>query len=231
MEKLIQRYQVPEKAKTLEEPIQFRVCVVLQQLLRTHFLDFYRGSIKNRMQEFLTKIVKDSKMRAMLQSEIDKKVWTHNFQKKKVSSFFQKIQDLKKSPELTLEVPSDILALGRKSPLEIFMDANDAEVARQLTLIESNLFSKIQTSELLNQAWNKLELKWRAQNVLEMISRINKVSFWVSNTILLQNLLQDRIKTIEKFINVALELKKMNNYNSLMAIIAGLNMAPINRLK
>lgn len=151
--------------------------------------------------------------------------------KKKVSSFFQKIQDLKKSPELTLEVPSDILALGRKSPLEIFMDTNDAEVARQLTLIESNLFSKIQTSELLNQAWNKLELKWRAQNVLEMISRINKVSFWVSNTILLQNLLQDRIKTMEKFINVALELKKMNNYNSLMAIIAGLNMAPINRLK
>lgn len=74
LEKLIQRYQVPQKFKQFQDTIQFRVCVVLQQLIKTHFNDFYDGFMKEKLDDFIQNVIKEEKMRSMLQSEIEKKV-------------------------------------------------------------------------------------------------------------------------------------------------------------
>ena len=42
---------------------------------------------------------------------------------------------------------------------------------------------------------------------------------------------KQRIKVIEYWIEVARECFNIGNFNSLMAIIAGLNMSPVSRLK
>lgn len=42
---------------------------------------------------------------------------------------------------------------------------------------------------------------------------------------------KQRVKTIEFWIETARECFNVGNFNSLMAIIAGLNMSPISRLK
>ena len=42
---------------------------------------------------------------------------------------------------------------------------------------------------------------------------------------------KQRVKVIEYFIEVARECFNIGNFNSLMAIIAGLNMSPVSRLK
>jgi hypothetical protein len=117
----------------------------------------------------------------------------------------------------------------------------------------------LQPSELLNQSWNSTKLAYRAPNVRAMINRANSVSFWVANMILLQEKAKDRKKVSEKFIQLAevpcpvqllflLQrithaqcpcvfacppqcLRKINNFNTLMGIIAGLNTASVNRLK
>lgn len=40
-----------------------------------------------------------------------------------------------------------------------------------------------------------------------------------------------RIKTVEYWVEVARESFNIGNFNSLMAIIAGLNLSPVSRLK
>ena len=49
------------------------------------------------------------------------------------------------------------------------------EVARQMTIIESNLYRSIRPSELVGQVWTKAD-KWQfAPNVLALTHRFNQV--------------------------------------------------------
>jgi hypothetical protein len=64
-----------------------------------------------------------------------------------------------------------------------------------------------------------------------MISRANRVSFWVASLVMLNDSIPERSKVITKIITIADELRKHNNYHTLMGIIAGLNMSSVARLK
>jgi len=64
-----------------------------------------------------------------------------------------------------------------------------------------------------------------------MIQRANRTSYWVATSILLQHKVKDRVRAITKVIEVAKHLKELNNFNTLMGIIAGLNMSSVSRLK
>ncbi|EFA83768.1 Ras guanine nucleotide exchange factor [Heterostelium album PN500] len=100
-----------------------------------------------------------------------------------------------------------------------------------MTLIEFEIYKKIKPPELLNQSWNKTKLKHRAPNVLKMIDRFNNVSMWVATMIIQTQKVKARARMMTRFIKIADHLKAMNNYNSLMAIIAGLNFSSVYRLK
>lgn len=90
-------------------------------------------------------------------------------------------------------------------------------------------FQKIQPKECLAQAWNKN--KTAAPNICEMIHRTNTVVLWVAHQILENKKEDKRAKAIRKFIKVAHELRKLNNFNGLKEIIGGLRSVPIMRLK
>jgi len=49
--------------------------------------------------------------------------------------------------------------------------------------------------------------------------------------ILSQDQGRQRIKMYEKMIDIAKHLEKINNFNTLMGILAGIKLAPIHRLK
>jgi son of sevenless-like protein len=49
------------------------------------------------------------------------------------------------------------------------------EIARQLTLIEFELFQKIKPWEFLGLQWNKKDKDLKAPNILAMIQRFNQV--------------------------------------------------------
>ena len=117
------------------------------------------------------------------------------------------------------------------SPLLTLRDLEDIEVARQLTLMDFEIFSAIKPGELLNSNWSKTKHKHRSPNVLKMASRFNDVSNWVSTTIVQCLKIKLRIKMMIKFIKIAEALRKMNNFNTLMALIAGLNATSVFRLK
>ncbi|EFA74821.1 hypothetical protein PPL_11854 [Heterostelium album PN500] len=115
--------------------------------------------------------------------------------------------------------------------LDIF-DVEEEEVARQLTLIDFEIFSSIKPSELLNQSWNKPKLRHRSPNVLTLITRFNEISSWTASLILSNDKVKDRARNMAKIIKIAEYLMRpLNNFNTSMAILSGLNAASVHRLR
>jgi Rap guanine nucleotide exchange factor 1 len=105
-----------------------------------------------------------------------------------------------------------------------------AEIARQQTLVQSRLYGAVKPSELLNQAWNNPKLQWKATNVIDLISRSNKFAFWVATLVVSPSTARTRARVIGKLVEVGEELHAHGNYDSLMGIIAGLNVSAVSRL-
>jgi son of sevenless-like protein len=84
-----------------------------------------------------------------------------------------------------------------------FEDLNIEEVARQLTLIEFELYKAIKPWECLNQAWTKKTTPPKAPNILATIGRFNRVSEWCKTEIVRTENFKARTQIIGKFIELA----------------------------
>lgn len=127
--------------------------------------------------------------------------------------------------------PPPIKSSQRVSSLLTVFDFDPQEIARQLTLIDFSLFTKIKPEDLLNQAWQKSKYKDRAINVLTLVDRMNNLTLWVSTTILSQKDMQKRAERLTVFIEICNQLNQMHNFCTLMAIVNGLSHCSIRRLK
>ncbi|CAG8769421.1 2943_t:CDS:2, partial [Ambispora leptoticha] len=70
-----------------------------------------------------------------------------------------------------------------------------------------------------------------AENIKAMIVNSNQITGWVAESILNQTEVRKRCALIKHFVTIADRCRVLNNFNSLTAIISGLNSAPIHRLK
>ncbi|KAJ5195022.1 Ras guanine nucleotide exchange factor [Penicillium cinerascens] len=114
-----------------------------------------------------------------------------------------------------------------------FLDIDPTEFARQLTIIESRLYSKIRPTECLNKTWQKKvgpDEPEPAPNVKALILHSNQLTNWVAEMILTQNDVKKRVVVIKHFVNVAERCRTLNNYSTLTSIISALGTAPIHRL-
>ncbi|KAJ5724002.1 hypothetical protein N7488_002037 [Penicillium malachiteum] len=114
-----------------------------------------------------------------------------------------------------------------------FLDIDPTEFARQLTIIESRLYSKIRATECLNKTWQKKvgpDEPEPASNVKALILHSNQLTNWVAEMILTQGDVKKRVVVIKHFVNVADKCRSLNNYSTLTSIISALGTAPIHRL-
>eukprot|EP01130_Rhizamoeba_saxonica_P017236 TRINITY_DN8273_c0_g1_i1.p1 TRINITY_DN8273_c0_g1~~TRINITY_DN8273_c0_g1_i1.p1 ORF type:complete len:1053 (-),score=242.44 TRINITY_DN8273_c0_g1_i1:20-3178(-) len=132
--------------------------------------------------------------------------------------------------DLNEKPPVPILPQNVQGELKL-TDIEPIEVARQLTLIEYNIWNNIAPWECLGQAWAKNGRLDKSPHICEMIERFNIVSNWVTTTICRETDLRQRVRLLERFIDIALELRKLNNFNAILEIVAGLNSSPVHRLK
>jgi len=120
---------------------------------------------------------------------------------------------------------------GIKFNYETLLAQSAKDVAEQLTLIDSVMFYSIQKHELIGQAWNKDNLKHTAPNVINILNRLNKLSYWIPSFILMHQKVQQRAKIVTWFIDIATNLHEMGNFSSLMGIVAGLTLSVVDRLQ
>eukprot|EP01124_Arcella_intermedia_P024228 TRINITY_DN4030_c0_g1_i1.p1 TRINITY_DN4030_c0_g1~~TRINITY_DN4030_c0_g1_i1.p1 ORF type:complete len:867 (-),score=256.52 TRINITY_DN4030_c0_g1_i1:1470-3713(-) len=122
----------------------------------------------------------------------------------------------------------DLLSI--KSHLFI-LHADEGEIAEQLTWVDKEYFDMIEDREYFSCKWNSKKHQMFVKNIVAMISRSDQLSHWVATSIIVPETLEDRHGVLRKMIYIALALYNLNNFNSMMAILTGLNMACVARLR
>lgn len=88
-------------------------------------------------------------------------------------------------PEQTQRIPPPP-ALLPKNVFGTFklLDVHPLELARQLTLIESELFRQIEPWEFFNQAWMSVTKERDAPNIVQLIAHFNNTNGWIKYELL-----------------------------------------------
>lgn len=141
----------------------------------------------------------------------------------------EKLHELKRNTSKSLmfgsESPESIIPKGNN--FEVF---DNTEIARQLCLYIQNMYRKISPNEAMNQSWRNRDTE-KAPNIVNMINYFDRLSRWTASKVLLKDSIKERCEVISKFINICSKLREYHNFDSLQAIISGLNNASVYRLK
>lgn len=118
-------------------------------------------------------------------------------------------------------------------PQLTILDIDPADIAKQLCLIDSNLFCRIKPEELLDLNFSaKRRHLGLAVNVNEMTVNANQLSAFVGDSILSGDFQpKTRRNVLKQWIKIAEKCHEMRNLNSLMTIVSALQSVNIMRLK
>ncbi|NXK51461.1 RGF1B protein, partial [Chauna torquata] len=140
---------------------------------------------------------------------------------------------------------TDRLTVLKTKPQSIQRDiitvCNDPyALAQQLTHIELERLNYIGPEEFVQAFVQKDPLdndkscygdRKKTRNLEAYVEWFNRLSYLVATEICMPVKKKHRARVIEYFIDVARECFNIGNFNSLMAIISGMNMSPVSRLK
>uniref|UniRef100_A0A3B1K3Z5 Rap guanine nucleotide exchange factor 2 n=1 Tax=Astyanax mexicanus TaxID=7994 RepID=A0A3B1K3Z5_ASTMX len=104
------------------------------------------------------------------------------------------------------------------------------EIANQLSARNYLLFASVEPTDYITDLF-KLRPHERPANLRNFEDLINQETFWVATEIVREANQVKRMKIIKHFIKVALHCRDCKNFNSMFAIISGLNLAPVSRLR
>ncbi|KAL2821836.1 ras guanine nucleotide exchange factor domain-containing protein [Aspergillus cavernicola] len=138
------------------------------------------------------------------------------------------VERMKRSQPSISNSPKPILPRKLKMEKLQFLKIDATEIARQLTLIESCMYGKLQRNELLHKNWQRKEQP--APNVRSLIQYFNQLSSWVGALILAESDLKKRTQVIGHLINVANICHELQNYSAVVSMLSGLESAPVYRL-
>ncbi|CAG8502671.1 1002_t:CDS:10, partial [Dentiscutata heterogama] len=211
----------PEQLEIWQEkkqtPVRLRVFNIMKSWLENYYIDDKDSYCLERIREFAQTTMHEHMAFAAVS--------------------LIKVIDKRMIPNNTMLPPPSIKPKNLKKIK--FLDLDPLEIARQLTIIEAKLYNKIRPVECLNKAWSKETKDGEdggdgeeiAVNIKAMIVNSNQITGWVAESILNQKEIKKRCALIKHFVAVADKCRQLNNFNSLTAIISGLNSAPIHRLK
>ncbi|UJR25198.1 hypothetical protein I4U23_006551 [Adineta vaga] len=128
------------------------------------------------------------------------------------------------------QIQHDILVIQNSisSKRATLLDFHAIDISEQLTLLDSELFLKIQLSEILYMSIEKGEDY--SPNLAGFTEHFNNISYWVRSRILEQNSQKQREVYFEKFLKILKHLRRLNNFNSYLAILSALDCGPLKRL-
>ncbi|XP_074169574.1 rap guanine nucleotide exchange factor 6 isoform X5 [Rhinolophus sinicus] len=129
----------------------------------------------------------------------------------------------------TLCSDEDAQELVKESQLSM-LQLSTIELATQLSMRDFDLFRNIEPTEYIDDLF-KLESKTGNTHLKEFEDIVNQETFWVASEILTESNQLKRMKIVKHFIKIALHCRECKNFNSMFAIISGLNLASVARLR
>ncbi|KAL4251892.1 hypothetical protein ABKN59_002688 [Abortiporus biennis] len=125
--------------------------------------------------------------------------------------------------------PSIVPKVSNSKKLKL-LDIDPLEAARQLTIMESNLYKKIRPIECLQRSRESKPGKV-SDNITLVIQLSNRIANWVAESVLSREDSRKRAAIVKHFISIADRCRSLQNFSTMVAIISGLNTPPIRRLK
>ncbi|KAL8822645.1 MAG: hypothetical protein Q9191_006623, partial [Dirinaria sp. TL-2023a] len=140
------------------------------------------------------------------------------------------VENAQRQAQLLTPIPRNALT---KVQWHQLMDIPEEDVARELTRIDWIIFSSIRPRDLVRHVSLPGREKEKCRslgNVNRMVDQFNHTAFWVANMIVLRDKPKHRARMLERFMAIAWKLRQRNNYNSLGAVVAGINGTAVHRL-
>ncbi|CUM51586.1 uncharacterized protein AC631_01921 [Debaryomyces fabryi] len=203
-----------------QSPIRLRVINVMKLLIERYWAEsYYDESVLRRWLAFVqSPEIKSFSMSKVLQNHLQS-LLNH-----------EKIC-YEKEPSIPTSKPPPPLIKGYPMKKTKLLDIDFIELARQLTIKEFKLYSKITKFECLTKVWgNKSGLHEDILSITNFIRTSNQLTNFVAYMILRKQDVKKRVHIITYFVQVAEKCKQYNNFSSMTAIISALYSSPVHRL-
>uniref|UniRef100_A0A8U8ASM2 Uncharacterized protein n=1 Tax=Geospiza parvula TaxID=87175 RepID=A0A8U8ASM2_GEOPR len=191
------------------QPVQLRVLNVCRHWVEHHFYDFERDAdLLKRLEEFIGTV----RGKAM-------KKWVESITK--IINRKKQAQAIGPSHNITFESHTETFDLLTLHPIEI---------ARQLTLLESDFYRAVQPSELVGSVWTKEDKEINSPNLLKMIRHTTNLTLWFEKCIVETENLEERVIVVSRIIEILQVFQELNNFNGVLEIVSAMNSAAVYRL-
>eukprot|EP01114_Cavostelium_apophysatum_P001163 TRINITY_DN10990_c0_g3_i2.p1 TRINITY_DN10990_c0_g3~~TRINITY_DN10990_c0_g3_i2.p1 ORF type:complete len:659 (+),score=128.20 TRINITY_DN10990_c0_g3_i2:52-1977(+) len=215
LKKMILKYltlgSVEEKGLT---PDHKRVLDVLDLWIRFHFYDFENDiELLRSLQGFISGTLMNSVVTQKIGSTFLK-----NIEKQMHIADFEAAQPVASEEEQEIARKVSVL------------DYSPSEIADQMTLLAFDTLKFLKPIELYSQSWNKEGGAVQSPNVHALIRNFNRISVWISSSVVTCANLKKRIAMVKHFIQIAWAAYGNRDYETTFAITLALLQQQIDRL-
>ncbi|KAG5855541.1 hypothetical protein ANANG_G00050130 [Anguilla anguilla] len=208
--------------KEYVQPVQLRVLNVCRHWVEHHFYDFERDAeLLRRLEEFIG-MVRGKAMRKWVES-ITKII----LRKKQVQANgpSHNITFGSSPPPIEWHISKP----GQTDQFDL-MTLHPIEIARQLTLLESDFYRAVQPSELVGSVWTKEDKELNSPNLLRMIRHTTNLTLWFEKCIVEAGNLEERAAVVARIIEILQVFQELNNFNGVLEVVSAMNSSPVYRL-
>lgn len=208
------------------KPVKMRVINVIKSWVKNHFYDFERHpALLNKLHMFLTEVKTSERIYHSLIESIERTIEQKKISPKDEFEFM-----------LSADPPPILWSSAKPNEYEKFdiLTLHPKEFARQLTLIEFNLFRAIKPSELINvqdlRGKTSKDCK-TSPNLRRMERHFDLLSYWVRKRIVEEEDFHRRSEVYNRAVEILGALKELNNYTGFLIFGSALRSTPIIRLQ